>query len=123
VIALVEKTAEKKWVGTATELKDALDAVVDERIRRLRSWPKKSNMLSNRVRRCATFLRSKGIHYERGKSGNRYIVLRKIEDAAAQTVSTVRPEPPPTVAAKSYIFESNGPGNDDSDLEMEEGEF
>jgi energy-coupling factor transporter ATP-binding protein EcfA2 len=123
VIALVEKTAEKKWVGTATELKDALDAVVDERTRRLRSWPKKSNMLSNRVRRCATFLRSKGIHYERGKSGNRYIVLRKIEDATAQTVSTVRPEPPPAVAAKSYTFDSNGPGNDDGNVDIEEGEI
>ena len=125
VIALVEQTANGEWVGTATELKNALDAVVDDRTRRLRSWPKQPNMLSNRVRRCATFLRSKGIHYERGKSGNRYIVLRKMDDGTAQTVPTARPEPKPplTEAADPADTSISIPATDTIDEEFEEGEI
>jgi hypothetical protein len=125
VIALVEQTANAEWVGTATELKDALDAVVDDRTRRLRSWPKQPNMLSNRVRRCATFLRSKGIHYERGKSGNRYIVLRRMGDGTAQPVPTVRPEPKPllTEAADPADTSISTSATDNEDEEFEEGEI
>jgi hypothetical protein len=125
VIALVEQTANGEWAGTATELKNALDAVVEDRTRRLRSWPKQPNMLSNRVRRCATFLRSKGIHYERGKSGNRYIVLRRMGDGTVQTVPTVRPEPKPplTEAAETSNTRNQIPAFDIDDEEFEEGEI
>ena len=68
-----------EWTGTATELRATLENFVDDSVRRSRSWPKLVNGLSNRLKRCGTYLRSKGIEIERGKSGNRYITIQKIQ--------------------------------------------
>jgi len=49
------------WEGTATELLDALEGVVDERIKKAHGWPKAAHSLSGKLKRSATALRSYGI--------------------------------------------------------------
>lgn len=58
------------WVGTATELHKALDALVDDQVRRLRSWPKSGRAVSNALRRIAANLRTVGIIVEREREGH-----------------------------------------------------
>lgn len=77
VTALIDKTERNQWAGTASELLAVLNERVDGNIRRLGTWPKKPNILSNRLRRLAPSLRTKGIKIEKGKSGERYISIRK----------------------------------------------
>lgn len=77
VMSMMERQKLTKWEGTATDLKAILDTIVDDRISRSKEWPKRPNMLSRRLQRCASFLRTKGIQFDKGKSGDRYISLRK----------------------------------------------
>jgi hypothetical protein len=71
------------WSGTATELMHKLTVYAIE-FKGLPSWPKKPNILSGRLKRCATFLRVKGIEIFWSKSGDRTITIRKISDTTAQ---------------------------------------
>ena len=76
VIRLINdsKTA-NHWSGTPTELKNALDLCAPGRSRASADWPKAVNALSNRLMRIQSFLKTKGIEIERGKSGNRIITI------------------------------------------------
>src|SRR6516162_9450521 len=49
------------WTGTATELLAALDALVNMRTRRSRSWPESPRQLSNALRRLAPNFRHIGV--------------------------------------------------------------
>jgi hypothetical protein len=49
------------WAGTATQLLAELDSVVDERTRRLKSWPASGRLLSNGLRRLVPNLRKVGV--------------------------------------------------------------
>ena len=69
----------KEWSGTATDLLKSLNKMASPELQRLKAWPKRSNILSNNLMRVQTFLRKKGIEIERRHSGNRSIILRKIE--------------------------------------------
>jgi hypothetical protein len=55
---LVKRT---EWTGTATELLDALEKLVNEGETKAKSWPKSARGLSGQLRRMATFLRKTGI--------------------------------------------------------------
>ena len=61
------------WGGTATELYAVLAELVDEDVRRSKSWPAAPNTLSNRMKRIAPALRKAGIEYgdERTPGGSR----------------------------------------------------
>jgi hypothetical protein len=50
-----------QWEGTPTQLFAELEAVAGERTFRGKTWPKAPNVVSNRLRRMATFLRKVGI--------------------------------------------------------------
>ena len=81
IMTLMGKT--KEWTGPATNLLADLNKVAPEHFRRLRAWPKQPNALSNRLRRSATFLREKNYEIEWGKSGQRFISIRRAKDGNA----------------------------------------
>ncbi len=76
-----------EWTGTASDLLDALDEEVGEKVRKTKTWPSSARALSGRVRRAATFLRKVGIDitFEReGRARTRTIwISRKPERAPA----------------------------------------
>lgn len=59
------------WSGTATELLAAVDPLVDERTRHLKSWPTTGQSLSNELRRVVPNLRQAGISVEFGRDKSR----------------------------------------------------
>jgi len=85
VIDMIEKENGYKWSGKASDLLEVLKSQVGEQVARLKTWPKQPNFLSNKLRRCATSLREKGISIEWTKSGDRIITITK----TVQTVQTV----------------------------------
>lgn len=77
------------WEGTSSELLDKLCEIAPEKLQKSKPWPKASNVLSNKLKRCTTFLRAAGIEVEfirMPHSGRRKIMLRStkqnIADAA-----------------------------------------
>ena len=62
-------TARTEWTGTATDLLDALDKEVGEKVRKSKAWPSAARALSGRLRRAATFLRKVGIDISFAKEG------------------------------------------------------
>jgi hypothetical protein len=83
-----------EWDGTATELLDALEEKVPEKILKSKQWPKAANALSNRLRRLAPVLREVGIDIELGgrdgKKRNRLIWIRKYSEKTGHIGHTVR---------------------------------
>ncbi|MBF0528822.1 MAG: hypothetical protein HQK55_06045 [Deltaproteobacteria bacterium] len=55
------------WEGTAGELLEKLSDIVSDRVVHSKSWPTAANVLSGRLIRAATFLRTIGIETEVGK--------------------------------------------------------
>lgn len=91
IMTLMGKSEE--WTGPATDLLADLNKVAPDHFRRLRGWPKQPNALSNKLRRSATFLREKNYEIEWGKSGNRYIAIRRVEDEAAPKANEATEDP------------------------------
>ena len=75
VIDMLKKENVYKWSGKASDLLEILKSQVGEQVTRLKSWPKQPNLLSNKLCRCATSLREKGISIEWTKSGDRIITI------------------------------------------------
>lgn len=74
-----------RWSGTATELRDALTALADEKTTRGREWPRSPKALAGQLRRLTPNLLAAGIavEYERsGRGRKRTIVLEKFADDA-----------------------------------------
>ncbi len=67
------------WSSTPTELLAALNTVTSEEVKRLKIWPKRANILSAKLRRCASFLRERSIEIEFSKSGQRNITIHTQE--------------------------------------------
>ncbi len=125
VLKLVEE--EDEWSGTSTELLARLGSVVDEEIKRSRSWPTAGNALSNRLKRIAPALREAGIEYEertQGRAKRRIKTLRKRPSKTVRTVRTARHrgrEPQPdtfpsersTDAAGGSRLVADDPGSED----------
>ncbi len=58
------------WAGTATALLELLRSrFVDDHVARSNEWPKKANILSNKLKRTAPALRKEGVTIEFGTSG------------------------------------------------------
>jgi len=126
VINMIEKENGYKWSGKASDLLEILKSQVGEQVARLKTWPKQPNLLSNKLRRCATSLREKGISIEWTKSGDRIITITK----TAQTVQTVhydhdeqdlnKPEPENKIRPDTNIASSQSVIHDQDD-DYEEG--
>jgi hypothetical protein len=74
------------WESSASELLVALEAYVPEKIQKLKIWPKRANVLSGKLKRAASFLRTVGIEVVTGikeGKGKRKIVIRKITKNSA----------------------------------------
>jgi hypothetical protein len=61
----------ERWAGTATELWQTLNELVDEGVRRTKAWPAAPNSLTGRLKRLAPALRGIGIEYGEERSGSK----------------------------------------------------
>lgn len=66
------------WSGSATELLEILEACIDQDRKKYPGFPKIANHLSRELERVSSFLREKGILFDRGRSGPRFITLNNI---------------------------------------------
>jgi hypothetical protein len=82
------------WDGTTTDLINALEENVSEKILKSKLWPKAANVLSNRLRRLAPVLREVGIEVEfgirEGRKRNRLISIRECSEKTGPIGQTVR---------------------------------
>ncbi|HIO72982.1 MAG TPA: hypothetical protein EYN38_07765 [Flavobacteriales bacterium] len=82
------------WDGTATELLNALEENVPDKILKSKLWPKAANTLSNRLKRLAPVLREVGIEIvfgsRDGKKRSRIISIRKYSEKIGPIGQTVR---------------------------------
>lgn len=82
------------WDGTATELIDALEENVPDKILKSKQWPKAANSLSNRLKRLTPVLREVGTEIEfgsrDGKKRRRIISIRKYSEKTGPIGHTVR---------------------------------
>ncbi|HOD29426.1 MAG TPA: DUF3854 domain-containing protein [Syntrophales bacterium] len=80
-----------EWQGTATELLNQLEEVVDERTSKAKGWPRGAHILSGRMKRAATALRAQGISVTFGKrsSRERLITLQKVGNTSVTSVTEV----------------------------------
>lgn len=72
-------THRDEWTGTATRLLEVLGEEAGP-ASKMKSWPKSANALSRRLKRAASFLRFKGIEFDKdreGKDRERTITVRK----------------------------------------------
>ncbi len=80
--ALISMTEEiKAWSGTATQLLGELNERVDDNTRKQQGWPRRSNTLSNKLRRLAPNLRAMGVELQfvqEGHKKTRLIEVQKI---------------------------------------------
>ncbi len=81
------------WAGTATQLLERLVKFADDTTLRSKDWPKKPNMLSNRLKRSAPTMRREGIEIENGISGkHREIkIMRSNSEKQHESSSTSPP--------------------------------
>jgi hypothetical protein len=107
---MVEKT---DWKGTATELKDTLEAIMGEKVTRAREWPANARGLSGRLRRAAPLLRKAGISivFEKGKTRERtrHVLISTTEDrsGAEKTAATSsKPSVPSETPAGAAVSET-----------------
>src|SRR5262249_53878312 len=68
-----------QWRGTASELLDELNKLVEDKVTLSREWPKRANALSGQLRRLAPNLRKTGLEVELVPGRlRREIVLRQV---------------------------------------------
>ena len=71
----------QSWVGTATNLLDAISLHVDDATRKMKSWPKAGRALSNTLRRLQPNLHQAGmavVFIREAHTGNRLIELSQV---------------------------------------------
>ena len=80
------------WGGMSSQLLTELEGIVDDREKKLKSWPKASNTLTRRLNDLKTNLEEAGFHFETSHSGTRSITLWKSppkgRDKTVHTVQT-----------------------------------
>ena len=96
VIALMDTLSEQGaleyWEGTTTELKQRLEALVDEGTRKSGGLPKSPQALSSQLRRLATFLREYGIEIRppaKGAKGRRILTITRHRTESVATLATL----------------------------------
>ncbi|MBT6601370.1 MAG: hypothetical protein HOB32_06920, partial [Nitrospina sp.] len=73
------------WIGTSTELLEALEHKVSEKIVRSKQWPQAANQLSKRLNRLAPVLREVGLNVELGINKEKRRRLIKINQNKENT--------------------------------------
>jgi len=89
-------TGRDEWSGTASDLLEALQVIVGERVARSRTWPDGAKALSGRVRRSSTFLRKVGIDTAFSREGR-----SRTRTIRFTTALSVQPDADGTVASAS----------------------
>jgi hypothetical protein len=69
---------QEQWNGTATELWQILNELVDEDVRHTKAWPAAPNSLTSRLKRLAPALRGIGIEYSEERTGRKGSRLKKL---------------------------------------------
>lgn len=79
-----------EWRGTAAELLAELEAVAEERMCRLPSWPKSPRVLAGTLKRLSPHLRAVGVEVESGRDmRRRWVTLRKKQENTVISVMNV----------------------------------
>ena len=74
------------WKSSPTELLNTLESYVPEKIQKSRAWPKRPHILSLKLKRASSFLKTEGIEIVTGlkeSKGERKIEIRKINNNSA----------------------------------------
>jgi hypothetical protein len=82
------------WTGTASDLLGALAEVAGERVTKSKTWPDSARVLSGRLRRAATFLRTIGVEISfvrEGRARTRTIVITTTLSQSAPETAQVNP--------------------------------
>jgi hypothetical protein len=125
-LAIAEFMEDKdEWTGTAGELWEALNGLVEESIRHTKAWPGAPNALSARLKRLAPVLRGIGIEYEDvrlpGSTRKRAKRLRKNGGAKDRPHRLDRPRreenPAKTDSSSGTMIAEMGRSRDDDALE------
>jgi hypothetical protein len=91
------------WAGTATDLLNELQDLVNDATKKQKSWPGSGQMLSNALRRLAPNLRTAGVDVvfgERKHGGKRIIQLATIPTAPEDVRDDASPASPPSPGAQ-----------------------
>ncbi len=113
VRALMQK--QEQWTGTATELWQLLNELVDEDLRHTQAWPAAPNSLASRLKRLAPALRGIGIEYSEertGTKGSRLKTLSKKEPARDRQYRQDR-QPPEKILQNEQKQTDNADGSPD----------
>jgi hypothetical protein len=94
------------WIGTATELLDALKPLVGEDLRKERDWPKTPSQLSEKLTRAQPALRRIQIDIEFVRDGHKRTRLIRIRNLAPPSGGA---EPPSAASAASANTRADGP--------------
>jgi hypothetical protein len=100
---LLEKQAGETFTGTATELLEALNGVVDEGVSRRREWPKGANVLSGQLKRLAPALRTDGVDVDEDQSagsGSTKTWTLRIRPVSGKTEAPGGPSGPSNTSAQ-----------------------
>jgi hypothetical protein len=114
VRALMQK--QEQWTGTATELWQTLNDLVDEDVRHTNAWPAAPNSLIGRLKRLAPALRGIGIEYSEertGRKGTRLKTLTKKQPAKDRQYRQDR-QPPEEHLQNEQKQTDNADGSPDS---------
>jgi len=111
---MADRTA---WEGTASALLPLLTGVVAEQAAREKSWPKRADVLSGKLRRVAPALRRTGIHVTFDRSGHTrtiHIEARASPEQQGNTASQASQASP----SGRNSSKNNGQGRDANDAVM-----
>ena len=76
LLNVLKQKADYSWEGTATELLDAQNSLVNDRTERLKAWPKNARAVSAIIRRLAPNLRQSGMFIRFPNKGDSPRVFR-----------------------------------------------
>jgi len=105
------------WEGTASALLPLLTSVLPEQAAREKSWPKRADVLSGKLRRVAPALRRTGIHVAFDRSGHTrtiHIETRAAPEQQGETASQASQASP----LWEKPSKNNGQGHDADDAAM-----
>ena len=91
---LIDDQPEGDWSGTMTELLAELVRIAPETITKQTNWPKRPNVLSNKLTTITPNLRAEGIHVEKDKKDRNTKIVRihtKSRETIVSSVSSVSP--------------------------------
>jgi hypothetical protein len=99
------------WTGTASDLLGALAGEAGERVAKSKTWPDSPRVLSGRLRRAATFLRTIGIeisYVREGRARTRTIVITTTPSQSAPENAGAQPS---ASSAPSATARNSNPAN------------